>query len=68
MSLPREIRRSDGVPRAVIQREWPELLRWPVNQLSLLRRARRAGLVRIRRLSDSVQSAAVRAFSSNLGA
>jgi hypothetical protein len=67
MSLPPDIRASDQVPRAVIQEEWPELLRWPVNQLPLVRRAQRAGLARIRMLSNTVLNSARRAFRAGWG-
>lgn len=66
MSLAPERRSLDEVPRALIQEEWPELLRWPVNQLPFVRRARRAGSVRARRLTTNVLNAASRAFRSGL--
>jgi hypothetical protein len=46
LTLPASYRRSGQMPRDIIAREWPELLRWPVNEpigfTRLLLRARKA--------------------------
>jgi hypothetical protein len=42
ISLPVQMQRAGTLPRAVIEREWPELLEWPFNREYGVRRVHRA--------------------------